>query len=389
MVDCPPPGEWGGGGGGGGRERPAPAHVRLVDVVKRFGATVAVGGVSLEIPRGSLTTILGPSGCGKTTLLRLIAGFLEPDAGEIWIGGALQRGLPPYLRTTSTVFQEYALFPHMTVFDNVAYGLRLRRRPRAAIAERVRHTLGLMRLDGLEGRLPRELSGGQQQRVALARSLVVEPEVLLMDEPLSNLDAKLRVSVRAEIREVLERVGITTVYVTHDQEEALAISDTIAVMQAGAIRQVGAPRAIYEAPADPWVAAFVGQVNLLRGTVAAGAGGTLVLRLGPVDLSLPPGTAAGTGGEVVVAIRPEAIRLATPTGGDGVPAEVLSGTYLGTTVRYRVRLGEQVLTVDDPDPTGRPLHAGPVRLGLDPARLRFWPASPEVLARWQSARDGP
>jgi ABC-type Fe3+/spermidine/putrescine transport system ATPase subunit len=269
----------------------------------------------------------------------------------------------------------------MTVFDNVAYGLRLRKRPRDAIAARVRHMLGLMRLDGLERRLPRELSGGQQQRVALARSLVVEPEVLLMDEPLSNLDAKLRVSVRAEIRDIQQRLGITTVYVTHDQEEALAISDTIAVMQAGALRQVGPPRAIYEAPADPWVAGFVGQVNLLRGVLTAGT-----LRLGAIEVPLP--TPAAGGGEVLVALRPEAIRVGPPTGGPGLPAEVLSATYLGTTVRYRVRLAGQPLTVDDPDPAGKPPHTGPVRLLFDPARLRLWPATPEVLARWQSLSDG-
>ncbi|HYL80830.1 MAG TPA: ABC transporter ATP-binding protein [Candidatus Acidoferrum sp.] len=350
--------------------------VRLRDLVKRYGDTTAVAGVSLEIVRGSLTTILGPSGCGKTTLLRLIAGFVEPDEGDILIGGETQRGLPPYLRRTSTVFQEYALFPHMTVFDNVAYGLRLRRLPRAGVAEKVRHTLGLMRLEGLEDRLPRELSGGQQQRVALARSLIVEPEVLLMDEPLSNLDAKLRISVRSEIREIQQRVGITTLYVTHDQEEALAISDTVAVMRGGMVVQVGTPREIYERPADPFVATFVGQVNLLRAT-AEGEG----LRLGTLTFPIPPDAPrVESGREVILALRPEAIRIGT--GSDGrktLTGRVVSSTYLGTTVRYRIDLAGQRLTVDDPDPADRPLLYGQVTLSFYPDRLRLWPATPEGL----------
>ncbi len=352
------------------------AHVRLESVVKRFGEVVAVAGVSLDIARGSLTTILGPSGCGKTTVLRLIAGFLEPDAGDILIDGTSQRGLPPYLRKTSTVFQEYALFPHMTVFDNIAYGLRLRRLSRAAIADKVRHTLSLLRLEGLKGRLPRELSGGQQQRVALARSLIVEPDVLLMDEPLSNLDAKLRISVRTEIREIQQRVGITTLYVTHDQEEALAISDTIAVMRDGRVMQVGGPRDIYERPADPFVAAFVGQVNLLRARVETGG-----LRLGPLWLPVPPNApSVEPGREAILALRPEAIRIGIGADTwDAMTGRVVSRTYLGTTVRYRIELAGQSLTVDDHDPAGKPLLQGEVLVSFDPTRIRLWPASPEML----------
>jgi ABC-type Fe3+/spermidine/putrescine transport system ATPase subunit len=359
------------------------ARVRLESVVKRFAEVVAVAGVSLDIARGSLTTILGPSGCGKTTILRLIAGFLEPDAGDILIDGVSQRGLPPYLRKTSTVFQEYALFPHMTVFDNVAYGLRLRRVPRAALAEKVRQTLSLLRLEGLEGRYSRELSGGQQQRVALARSLIVEPDVLLMDEPLSNLDAKLRVSVRTEIREIQQRVGITTVYVTHDQEEALAVSDSIAVINAGRVMQVGTPRDIYERPADPFVAAFVGQVNLLRARVEAGG-----LSVGPLRLAAPPGVPLpAPGREAILALRPEAIRIGTgPDTGDGFPGRVVSRTYLGTIVRYRIELAGQTLTVDDHDPAGKPLLEGPVSVSFDPARIRIWPADPESL---RALEEGP
>jgi putative spermidine/putrescine transport system ATP-binding protein len=355
---------------------PETAHVRLKSVVKRFGDTTAVAGVSLDIAQGSLTTVLGPSGCGKTTLLRLIAGFVEPDEGDILIGGESQRGLPPYLRKTSTVFQEYALFPHMTVFDNVAYGLRQRRLPRAGVAEKVRHTLGLMRLEGLEDRLPRELSGGQQQRVALARSLIVEPEVLLMDEPLSNLDAKLRVSVRSEIREIQERVGITTLYVTHDQEEALAISETVAVMRGGKLVQVGTPREIYARPADPFVATFVGQVNLLRATVE-GEG----LRLGTLTFPVPPDAPrVEPGREVILALRPEAIRIEAGSHGlRELSGRIVSSTYLGATVRYQIELAGQRLTVDDPDPAGRPLLQGQVTLAFDPARIRLWPATLEGL----------
>jgi ABC-type Fe3+/spermidine/putrescine transport system ATPase subunit len=355
---------------------PGSAHVRLENVVKRFGRVVAVAGVSLDIARRSLTTILGPSGCGKTTILRMIAGFLEADEGDILIDGASQRSLPPYLRKTSTVFQEYALFPHMSVFDNVAYGLRLRRLPRAPMAEKVRHTLSLLKLDGLERRFPRELSGGQQQRVALARSLIVEPEVLLMDEPLSNLDAKLRVSVRTEIREIQQRVGITTLYVTHDQEEALAISDTIAVMREGRVMQVGSPRDIYERPADPFVAAFVGQVNLLRARVERDGLRIGSLRL-PVPLDSPP---IEPGRDAILALRPEAIRIgARSEGRDGLTGQVVSRTYLGTTVRYRIELAGQTLTVDDHDPAGKPLLQGPVVVSFDPTRIRLWPASPEML----------
>jgi ABC-type Fe3+/spermidine/putrescine transport system ATPase subunit len=313
--------------------------------------------------------------------LRLIAGFLEPDAGDILIDGASQRGLPPYLRKTSTVFQEYALFPHMTVFNNIAYGLRLRRVPRVCVAEKVRHTLSLMRLDGLEGRFPRELSGGQQQRVALARSLIVEPDVLLMDEPLSNLDAKLRVSVRTEIREIQQRVGITTLYVTHDQEEALAISDTIAVMQSGTVMQVGSPWDIYERPADPFVAAFVGQVNLLRARVG-GEG----LHLGSLRLPVPPeAPPLEVGAEVILALRPESIRIgAGADARDGLTGRVISRTYLGTTVRYRIELAGQTLTVDDHDPAGKPLLQGQVVVSFDPTRIRLWPASPEMLEQLEA-----
>jgi ABC-type Fe3+/spermidine/putrescine transport system ATPase subunit len=257
----------------------------------------------------------------------------------------------------------------------VAYGLRLRRLARDVIAERVRRMLALVRLEGLEERFPAELSGGQQQRVALARALVVEPQVLLMDEPLSNLDAKLRVGVREELRELQQRLGTTTVYVTHDQEEALAVADAVAVMADGRIAQRGTPREVYEAPADPWVAGFVGQVNLLRGRVEHGT-----LRLGPLVMALPAPPPA-VGPEVVVALRPEAIRI-TPAGpaADGLEGDVIGRTYLGATLRYRVRCGDSTLIVDDHDPGGKALLDGRVALAFDPARLRIWPLD----GRWEA-----
>jgi ABC-type Fe3+/spermidine/putrescine transport system ATPase subunit len=268
------------------------------------------------------------------------------------------------------VFQEYALFPHLDVFSNVAYGLRLRRLARGAVSDRVSRMLALVHLEGLEGRFPGELSGGQQQRVALARALVVEPAVLLMDEPLSNLDAQLRVSVREELRELQQRLGTTTVYVTHDQEEALAVADAVAVMAKGRIAQMGTPREIYEAPADPWVAGFVGRVNLLRARVEHG-----LLRLGGLVLQLPALPAAGDG-EVVVALRPEAIRItAAGAPGERLDGEVVGSTYLGTTLRYRVRCGAETLIVDDHDPAGKARLEGRVALAFDPARLQIWPLS--------------
>jgi ABC-type Fe3+/spermidine/putrescine transport system ATPase subunit len=241
------------------------AHLRLVEVTKHFGPTVAVDRVSLEIEEGSFFTLLGPSGCGKTTLLRVVAGFHLPDRGEVYLRERRITHVPPHLRGTAMVFQEYALFPHMTVEENVAYGLRMRRVPAAEARTRVARVLELVGLVGQERKYPHQLSGGQQQRVALARALVVEPEVLLLDEPLSNLDAKLRVRVREELRELQRRLGQTTVYVTHDQEEALALSDRIAVMNTGRVLQVGTPEEIYLRPKNRFVADFVGLANFLEG----------------------------------------------------------------------------------------------------------------------------
>src|SRR5918911_5294371 len=265
------------------------AHVRLVHLTKRFpgGQAAAVDDVCLDIPRGSFTTLLGPSGCGKTTTLRIIAGFYEPDQGDIFIAGRRVNDVPVHRRKTAMVFQDYALFPHMRVADNVGYGLRLARVPKDALAKRVRNTLEFLGLRGLEGRFPSQLSGGQQQRVALARALVMNPEVLLLDEPLSNLDAKLRVAIRDELTSIQRQLGITTIYVTHDQDEALAMSDWVAVMNKGHVIQWGTPWEVYYAPRTPFMADFLGSVHLGRGPVVERSGAATVVRLGEHALPVP------------------------------------------------------------------------------------------------------
>src|SRR5512137_1565772 len=242
-------------------------NIQLKDMVKRFGALEAVSHVSLDIRDGELFTLLGPSGCGKTTILRLIGGFHKPDSGEIYFGDREVSAIPPYERNIGMVFQNYALWPHMTIFNNVAYGLKLKKLSRQEISDKAMQTLNLVNLKGLEQRYPGQLSGGQQQRVALARALVLNPDVLLLDEPLSNLDAKIRVQVRAEIRKLQKELGITTIYVTHDQEEALTLSDRIAVVNQGKLLEVGTPLDLYEKPENPFVADFIGINNLIPGEV--------------------------------------------------------------------------------------------------------------------------
>src|SRR5574341_2470404 len=244
-------------------------RIAVEEITKRFGALEAVSRASLEIRDGELFTLLGPSGCGKTTLLRLLAGFYRADEGEIRFDDRQVNDVPPHERHIGMVFQNYALWPHMTVFQNVAYGLKLKRLPHTEIAERVQGGLRKVNLLGMEGRYPGQLSGGQQQRVALARALVLNPDILLLDEPLSNLDAKIRVQVRAEIRKLQRQLGITTVYVTHDQEEALSLSDRIAVFNQGKVLQVGVPKTLYERPASRFVADFIGTNNMIPGNVRA------------------------------------------------------------------------------------------------------------------------
>ncbi|MFO7275199.1 MAG: ABC transporter ATP-binding protein [Symbiobacteriaceae bacterium] len=309
------------------------SKVTIEGVVKRFEGHAAVNGVSLTVESGELFTLLGPSGCGKTTLLRVLAGFYRQDEGNVRFGDQLVNDVPPHKRNTGMVFQNYAVFPHMTVFDNVAYGLRARRIGGEELKRRVMEALEMVKMADLKDRMPAQLSGGQQQRVALARALVIQPQLLLMDEPLSNLDAKLRVEMRTEIRRLQRQYGITTIYVTHDQEEALAISDRIAVMNQGRVEQVGTPREIYFHPRTVFVAGFIGTTNLLRGRVEGGR----VRVLGAVvrEVSAPDG-------ECTVAVRPETIALGE--GEVSFTGHVEETLFVGsaTTVFVRTPAGERI-----------------------------------------------
>ncbi|KHJ66546.1 ABC transporter ATPase [Pantoea rodasii] len=287
-----------------------PIAVQLDGVLKRFGDAIALQKISLTIEEGEFITLLGPSGCGKTTLLNLMAGFAEADGGEIFIDGDLVTEIPPYQREIGIVFQNYALFPHMTVEKNVGYGLRMRGVPKAEIAERVEQALALVKLAGYGQRKPRELSGGQQQRVALARALVIRPKVLLLDEPFSALDKNLRLSMQVELKAIQRKLGVTTVFVTHDQGEALSMSDRVVVMSAGHVRQIGTPDDIYRRPQDPFVAGFVGDVNILPGRYA-GRDSTALLDMGGNTLRLPAERVHATVGDRLdVYVRPENLQLA-------------------------------------------------------------------------------
>lgn len=304
--------------------------------------------VDLEVRPGELLTLLGPSGCGKTTTLRMIAGFQEPTSGQIFIGEREVTHVPVNKRDIGFVFQSYALFPHLSVFENVAYGLRVRGMSGSEVRAAVTDVLALVGLEGFDRRQPSELSGGQQQRVALARAIIIRPRVLLFDEPLSNLDAKLRVEMRTEIQRLQGTLGITTLYVTHDQEEAMAISDRIAVMQDGSIAQLGTAEELYRRPASTFVAGFLGRANILYGVVREVVGNRMTLDVGGTMMrfkspfSYTPGTKLG------VVIRPEAISLGPSD--ESVSAEVVSRVYLGDKVEYVVRLAGQMLQVVRSDP---------------------------------------
>ncbi|OGL27278.1 MAG: spermidine/putrescine ABC transporter ATP-binding protein [Candidatus Rokubacteria bacterium RIFCSPLOWO2_12_FULL_69_21] len=336
----------------------------LREVVKRFGSVTAVDRASLDVGDGELFTLLGPSGCGKTTLLRLVAGFYRPDAGEIVFGERVVNALPPYERNIGMVFQNYALWPHMTVFANVAYGLRLRKLGRREVESRVMEGLRKVNLSGLEGRYPGQLSGGQQQRVALARALVLNPDFLLLDEPLSNLDAKIRVQVRAEIRKLQKELGITALYVTHDQEEALSLSDRVAVMRDGKVLQVGAPKELYERPLTRFVADFVGTNNFLQGTVRDRRGAELLVETALGSFRAMPNSGIALGAACVLAIRPENVAIgggpAAAPDGNVIRGRVAFASYLGNTLRYDVEVeGGQVVKADIRDPW----HHEPFALG--------------------------
>ncbi len=322
-----------------------PAELVLERLTKIFRGrgkpVVAVDHVNLEVGKGELITLLGPSGCGKTTTLRMVGGFEIPTEGEIYLGGQRITHLPPQRRPTATVFQSYGLFPHMTVFENVAFGLKVRRVPRPEIRRRVQEVLDLVGLSGLEDRPPGKLSGGQQQRVALARVLVIKPQVLLFDEPLSNLDAKLRVETREHIRRIQKELGITSLYVTHDQAEAMAISDRIVVMNQGQVQQVGTPQEIYLRPANAFVADFIGRASFLQGKVVAKSEeGTEVELNNGVRLRIPRPFEFSPGEAVKVVVRPEGLDLVDPEAGDLVGTLVLA-QLTGALAHYRIMLDSQ------------------------------------------------
>ena len=354
------------------------ADVTLHHVTRTFGATRAVDDVSLQVEHGELFFLLGPSGCGKTTLLRLLAGFIEPEGGSIHFGAVDVTQVPPEKRGAAMVFQSYALWPHMTVHDNVAFGLTVRKTPAAETARRVAEALTSVHLENYGGRKPSELSGGQQQRTALARAIVVKPDVLLLDEPLSNLDAKLRIETRQEIRRLCKSAEITAVYVTHDQKEALSIGDRMAVMRDGTVVQVGTPRDLYSRPVNRFIADFLGESNFLPGTRRQ-------VREGQLEVETPIGTLrvqgqceGKTGAKTVVLIRPSAISLAGAGSSGGssgvntVDAWVAGSTYLGEMTQFTVKTqGGCVLTVDV-------LNAPPLADGSQ-VRLEIRPESVVLL----------
>ena len=350
--------------------RLSPVDLELRHIDKSFGDIEVLRDLSLNVGKGELCCLLGPSGCGKTTTLNVINGLIEPDGGEVWLGGRDITRLPPQRRNLGMVFQSYALFPHLNVYDNVAYGLRRRRWSRQRVQPKVRQYLDLVRLGGYEERRVHELSGGQQQRIALARALVIEPALLLLDEPLSNLDARLRSDMREEIRRIQHMLDVTTIYVTHDQEEAMSIADRIMVMNRGVIEQVGSPREIYEQPATEFVADFIGQVNLLQGVISADR----LLLLGR-QFPLPPGERPE--GRVICAIRPERLRV----GGSGsglLRAEVEEVTYYGPVVRYRLAVkgvegSDVMLNVEVAGPLASHQPGDRVALGFELEDLYIFP----------------
>ncbi|OPY06729.1 MAG: Sulfate/thiosulfate import ATP-binding protein CysA [Syntrophaceae bacterium PtaB.Bin095] len=346
--------------------------VVLKGISKIFGKLRAVDGVSLEIEDGDFFTLLGPSGCGKTTLLRVIAGFYPPDEGEVYFGERLMNDVPPHRRETGMVFQNYALFPHLNVRENIAYGLRVRKVPDGEMDARIGDVIRSVRLDGLEKRFPGQLSGGQQQRVALARALVISPQILLMDEPLSNLDAKLRVAMREEIRRIQKDLRITTIYVTHDQEEAMAVSDRIAILNLGKLEQLGAPDEIYFNPCSRFAAEFMGGSNILELTALGYDEASSRLRAEsggePLTLCIP----RPAGERICLSVRPEWVRIVEDGGDDTIEGTVESTTFLGALVRYRVRaLGGQSLMIEVHNPRSRDIRreGDPIRFRFDAERL--------------------
>ncbi|MDL2257698.1 ABC transporter ATP-binding protein [Eubacteriales bacterium OttesenSCG-928-K08] len=353
--------------------------VSIREVIKKFGDFTAVDKISIEINQGEFFTLLGPSGCGKTTLLRAIAGFNKMDGGEIAFSGSVINNVPAHKRDIGMVFQNYAIFPHMTVKENIAYGLKAKKVPRPEIERRTEEALEMVQIAPLKDRKPSELSGGQQQRVALARAFVIEPRVLLMDEPLSNLDAKLRVQMRTTIKKLQRTLGITTIYVTHDQEEALAVSDRIAVMKDGHIMQVGSPEEVYRRPANRFVAGFIGTSNFID-CEAKTEGSETTLRISS-DYGVKVKTKRPIDGPAVIAGRPEQLFFSD---GEGIPGEITISTFLGDFVEYEIltesgqtlQLNEYTKDVGSVRPDGQKVH-----LRFDPKAISLIdPKTEEVIS---------
>ncbi|MDQ0345648.1 ABC transporter ATP-binding protein [Ancylobacter vacuolatus] len=361
-------------------------------VSKRYGDVTAVHPTDFAVPKGAFIALLGPSGCGKTTCLRMIGGFEQPSSGQVLIGGADMADVPPYRRPVNMVFQHYALFPHFDVSANVAYGLR-QVRPRltsSEIARRTADALAMVQLAGFGARKVHELSGGQQQRVALARALVNRPSVLLLDEPLAALDKKLRTDMQIELQNLQRELGITFVLVTHDQEEALSMSDVVCVMNGGRIVQLGAPDEIYDRPADRFVAAFVGKTNFLDGTVLANANGAARLRLSNgMEVSARVSGDVSAGADVAVSLRPEALRLGAPAGGTGLSGIIRNRIFLGSTAEYAIEvplLGTLLATADHSAAQSDLLRPGdPVAISFNPGAPLAFPASDNKTRQRESS----
>ncbi len=346
------------------------AGIEIAGVNVSYGANHVLKDIDLSIAPGEFFAFLGPSGCGKTTLLRLIAGFLNADSGRVLLDGNDIAPLPPWKRDVGMVFQSYALWPHMTVARNVAFGLEERRVPRAAIAGKVKAALELVGLAHLADRFPSQLSGGQQQRVAVARTIAIEPKVLLLDEPLSNLDAKMRVQVRRDLRDLQQRLGLTAIFVTHDQEEANSICDRIAVMNDGTIQQVGTPMNLYERPANLFVANFLGTANILDGSVTEAGASRRFEVTGGGFIDLPAGAVVSSGAKLV--FRPQHVQLVAANSA-GLSGRIVNREFLGASVRYSVHVGSSEVLVEQPFLSARELHAvgESVGVAIHPGRMTF------------------
>ncbi|RWM33098.1 ABC transporter ATP-binding protein [Mesorhizobium sp.] len=345
-------------------EKPA-VEFRNIDIA--YGKFVAVRDFSLSIRKGSFVTLLGPSGCGKTTILRSIAGLVDISSGQIMIDGRRVDDVPIYKRNIGLVFQSYALFPHKTVFDNVAFGLKYRNVPKPEIGRKVSQALDMVRLPGSEKKLPSQLSGGQQQRIALARAIVFQPQVLLLDEPLSALDANMREEMRVEIKKIQKETGITAIFVTHDQEEALSMSDRIVVMNAGAVEQIGAPQEVYETPATAFVADFLGKANMLAGTVSRSDGAlAITLAAGQtIDVTSPRPLAPGS--KVTVVVRPQKLSVGATASANRLSGRVVSTSYLGGSAIYEIDIGGETSIRANAPINGRIVREGePIEVGFDP-----------------------